>query len=256
MKSVILAGGMGSRFAEETSLRPKPMVEIGGQPMLWHIMNIYAAHGFKDFVVACGYKGDYIRNYFTNYHLNAGDLFVDLTANSTEVISSSAPDWRLWLMDTGLMTMTGGRLLRLRDLLENERFMLTYGDGVADLDIGALLDFHKAHGKIATVTAVQPPGRFGRMIMEDDQVVRFSEKENISGEWINGGFFVFEPEIFDYLDDDETILERSPMERLSSEGQLMAYRHHGFWSHMDTIHERNTLEDLWNGGAAPWKTWT
>ena len=255
MKAVILAGGIGSRFAEETMSRPKPMIEIGDKPMLWHIMNIYAVHNVKAFVIACGYKGEYIRSYFANLHLHTSDLIVDLAVNETGVVSSSIPDWRIWMIDTGLTTMTGGRLLRLKDLLGAERFMLTYGDGVADIDITELLGFHERHGRIATVTAVEPPGRFGRMIMEEDQVIRFSEKENIAGEWINGGFFVFEPQIFDYLDGDETILERSPMERLSGDGQLMAFRHHGFWSHMDTIHERNTLEDLWRSGDAPWKSW-
>ncbi len=208
------------------------MVEIGGQPMLCHIMSIYAAHDFTDFIVACGYKAEYIREYFEN---------------------QPPSDWRVDLADTGLDTMTGGRILRLREALGEACFMATYGDGVANMDIAGLLAFHQSHGRIATVTAVQPPGRFGRLIMDGDRVTRFSEKENVPDEWINGGFFVFEPQVFDYLDGDTCILEQAPMERLSAAGQLMAYRHRGFWSHMDTIHERNALEELWSAGRAPWK---
>ena len=255
MKTVILAGGKGTRFIEQTTQKPKPMIEIGGKPILWHIMSIYGVHGYEDFVVACGYKGNYIRDYFANFSHQKNDIFVDMAKNRVDILHCPNPNWRLWLMETGLNTMTGGRLLRLKALLENETFMLTYGDGVSDIDITALVAYHKSHGKIATVTSVQPPGRFGRLVLDSYTVVKFSEKEPIKNDHINGGFFVFEPAIFDYLDNDETVLEREPMERLCADRQLMAYRHTGFWSHMDTVHEHQTLQDLWDNGVAPWKTW-
>ncbi|MCI0437034.1 MAG: glucose-1-phosphate cytidylyltransferase [Gemmatimonadetes bacterium] len=255
MKVVILAGGQGTRLSEETVARPKPMVEIGGKPLLWHIMHIYATHGFNEFLVACGYKGEMIKEYFHNIFIHSNDYVVDLKDGSLKVLNTSGTDWRIGVIDTGLETQTGGRIRRLRPWIGDERFMVTYGDGVGPMDIRALVDFHAAHGKLATITAVRPPARFGGLALEEDRVVEFSEKPQTGEGWINGGFFVFEPDVFDYLENDDTILERDPLERLAAESQLMAYRHDGFWQPMDTIREKQFLETLWASGKAPWKTW-
>lgn len=254
MKVLILAGGMGTRLAEETAMRPKPMVEIGGRPILWHVMSIYAACGFKDFVIACGYKQEMIKQYFHDFFLTHSDCTIDLRDGSFEVLHPSGYDWRITVIDTGLNTMTGGRVLRSRRLVADGGFMVTYGDGVGDVDISALLAFHRAHAKLATVTAVHPPSRFGGLVLDGDCVRDFSEKPQTGEGWINGGFFVFEPGVFDYLADDDTILERDPLERLAADGQLMAYRHTGFWQPMDTLREKHNLEALWAAGNAPWMT--
>jgi len=255
MKVVILAGGLGSRLSEETQARPKPMVEIGGRPILWHIMNIYASHGFRDFIIACGYKSEVIKEYFRNFYYNSTDLVVNLRDGSCSTLRSQSPDWRITLVDTGLETMTGGRLLRLAPMIGRETFMATYGDGVGDVDITKLLAFHQAHGRAATVTAVRPPARFGGLRFDDDRIAEFSEKPQTSEGWINGGYFVFGPEVFDYLEDDQTVLERAPLERIARDQQLYAYRHNGFWQPMDTLREKQLLESLWASGNAPWKTW-
>jgi glucose-1-phosphate cytidylyltransferase len=256
MKTVLLAGGLGSRLSEETIVKPKPMVEIGGMPILLHIMKIYAHHGFREFVVALGYKGEIIKDFFINYHLLNSDVKVNTRSGKVEFIMPVKDDLEVNLIDTGATSMTGGRLRRLQSLLEKEgTFMLTYGDGVANVDIKKLLAFHRAHGKIATVTAVRPPARFGAMSFEGDTVLDFMEKPQTGEGWINGGFFVFEPAIFKYLHDDTTILERDPLEGLCRDGQLMAYRHEGFWQPMDTVRDRDSLNDLWKTGHAPWKCW-
>ena len=255
MKVVILAGGLGTRLSEETTVRPKPMVEIGGKPFLWHIMKIYAAHGFKDFLVACGYKGECIKEYFHNFAARANDCFVDLKTGSREVVSQNGIDWRVGLIDTGDSTMTGGRVLRLKKWLQDGPFMATYGDGLANVDLNALLKFHKESGKLATVTAVRPPARFGGLILNGSSVARFSEKSQTDAGWINGGFFVFEPGIFDYITDDSSILERETLENLAADDQLAAYCHEEFWQPMDTVREKQMLEELWQAGSAPWATW-
>lgn len=255
MKVVILAGGRGTRLAEETAIRPKPMVEIGGKPMLWHIMSIYACHGFKDFLVACGYKGEMIKEYFHNFFVHNSDYVIDLSNGSLNIVNPNRIDWQIGVIDTGLDAMTGGRILRLKKWIEAETFMVTYGDGVGDVDIRALLAFHRAHGKIATVTAVRPPARFGGLVLNGKMVHQFSEKPQAEAGWINGGFFVLEPAVFDYLRDEQTILEREPLERLAAEKQLMAFRHAGFWQPMDTLREKQLLESLWSSGKAPWKIW-
>ena len=256
MKVVILAGGKGTRLAEETSVRPKPMVEIGGKPILWHIMRIYAARGFKDFLVACGYKGEMIKEYFHNLSMNSSDYFIDLASGQRTVMNGCDIDWRVGLIDTGMETMTGGRLLRLRKAIGDEPFMVTYGDGLGDINVCALAEFHHSHGKIATVTAVRPPSRFGNLTLNGSTVCEFAEKPQADDGWINGGFFVFNPQIFDYLENDESILEREPLERLAAERELMAFRHAGFWQPMDTLRERMLLDSLWASGNAPWKIWT
>lgn len=255
MKVVILAGGLGTRLSEETAARPKPMVEIGGQPMLWHIMKIYATHGFKDFLVACGYKGECIKEYFHNFAARTNDCFIDLKTGSREVVSQNGIDWRIGLIDTGASTMTGGRVLRLKKWLQDGPFMVTYGDGVGNIDLKALLKFHRENGKLATVTAVRPPARFGGLILDGNSVSTFSEKSQTDAGWINGGFFVFEPGVFDYMTDDSTILERETLEKLAGDNQLAAYCHEDFWQPMDTIREKQMLEELWQSGSAPWATW-
>ncbi|HEX2639085.1 MAG TPA: glucose-1-phosphate cytidylyltransferase [Pyrinomonadaceae bacterium] len=255
MKVVILAGGLGTRLAEETTLRPKPMVEIGGRPLLWHIMNIYAGYGLKDFLVACGYKGECVKEYFHSYITRSNDYFIDLQNGSCDVVSRNEIDWRVGMIDTGLSTMTGGRLLRLKEWLQDETFMVTYGDGVGNIDINSLLEFHRSNGRLATVTAVRPPARFGALQLNGDEVCKFSEKSQADEGWINGGFFVFEPEVLNYLTDDETVLEREALENLAADGELVAYRHYGFWQPMDTLREKQQLEDLWQRGNAPWATW-
>ena len=231
------------------------MVEIGGKPMLWHIMKGYAYHGYRDFLVAAGYKGEMIKEYFHNFFIHNNDYVVNLQDGSRELLNSGDIDWRVGVIETGLKTMTGGRLLRLRQWLEGDSFMVTYGDGVSDIDMRGLEKFHRSHGKVATITAVRPPSRFGALHIEDNVVVKFSEKPQTHEGWINGGFFVFEPQVFDYLKDDATILERDPMERLAAEGQLMAYQHEGFWQPMDTLREKMLLESMWSTGEAPWKIW-
>jgi glucose-1-phosphate cytidylyltransferase len=254
MKTVILAGGLGTRLAEETGLRPKPMVEIGGKPILWHIMSIYAAHGFTDFTVAAGYKAEMIKEYFSRFYLHHADVRVDLATGQTDLLNSRAPNWHVEIVDTGMNTMTGGRVKRMKEWV-NGTFFMTYGDGVGPIDIKKLLAFHKAKGGIATVTAVRPPARFGGLTFDGDRVKEFSEKPQVGEGWINGGFMVFEPAIFDYIEGDSTTLERHPMEAIANEGKLFAYKHEGFWQPMDTIREKQLLEQLWDSGKAPWKVW-
>jgi len=256
MKAVILAGGLGTRLAEETSTRPKPMVEIGGRPIIWHIMKIYSHFGVNDFVVCLGYKGYLIKEYFANYALHMSDVTIDMRAGTTQVHRNTAEDWRISLVDTGDETMTGGRLKRAMQYLgDDEDFCLTYGDGVGNVDIGAAIAFHHSHGKRATVTAVQPSGRFGQLALEDNQVTSFMEKPQDEGGWINGGFFVLSRDVLNYIEGDETIWEREPLERLSREGELRAFFHEGFWQPMDTLRDRTNLETLWADRAAPWKVW-
>jgi glucose-1-phosphate cytidylyltransferase len=255
MQVIILAGGRGTRIAEESTTRPKPMVEIGGRPLLWHVMSIYAAHGYTDFLVACGYKGEVIKEYFHNFIVHNSDYVIDLKSGTIEYVSPARLDWRIGVIDTGMDTMTGGRIRRLQPLIKGSTFMATYGDGVGNVDIGALVRFHRSHGRLATVTAVRPPSRFGGLLLDGDRVREFSEKPQTGEGWINGGFFVFEREVFDYLPDDDTILEREPLERLSQAGELMAYRHCGFWQPMDTLREKQLLEALWQSGNPPWKMW-
>jgi glucose-1-phosphate cytidylyltransferase len=255
MKIVILAGGRGTRLSEETVARPKPMVEIGGKPILWHIMNIYASYGYKDFLVACGYKGEMIKDYFHNFFIRNSDYIVDLRDGSLNVVNGSGLDWRIGVIDTGLDTMTGGRILRLNKWIGKETFMVTYGDGLGDIDIRSLVAFHQAHGRLATVTGVRPPARFGGLILNGDAVCEFSEKPQTGEGWINGGFFVFEPGVLGYMTGDGTILEREPLERLAAGKQLMAFCHGGFWQPMDTLRDKELLESLWASGKAPWKTW-
>lgn len=254
MKTIILCGGLGTRLAEETGSRPKPMVTVGGHPILWHILNTYGHYGHNDFVLALGYRGDFIKEYFLNYYSLDSDLRVDLSTGKVEHIRPSRRNWRVELVDTGSESMTGGRLHRLEPLLRpTGTFMLTYGDGVSDVDINRLVAFHRSHGKIATVTAVRPPARFGGMVFDGDKVVEFLEKPQTGEGWINGGYFVFEPQVFDYLSGDSTVLEGAPLENLAREGQLMAYKHEGFWQCMDTVRDRQLLESLWSSDQAPWK---
>jgi glucose-1-phosphate cytidylyltransferase len=253
MKIVILCGGLGTRLSEETQLKPKPMVEIGGRPILWHIMKIYERFGFGDFVLALGYKGDSIKDYFLNYHARKSDLTIELASNSVTYKNPLVEGWTVTMADTGANTMTGGRLLRLSEIVKpSGTFLLTYGDGVSDVDLSRLLDFHKSHGRLATVTAVRPPVRFGELSISDGRVTSFEEKPQAREGWINGGFFVFEPAIFDYIDGDGTMLERQPLERMAREGELMAYLHGGFWQCMDTLRDKHLLEELWGSGTAPW----
>lgn len=256
MKAVILAGGLGTRLSEETSLRPKPMVEIGGKPILWHILKMYAQHGVNDFVICCGYKGYVIKEYFANYFLHMSDVTFDMRSNRMEVHHKRAEPWNVTLVDTGDDSMTGGRLLRVaRYVKDEECFCFTYGDGVSDVNISASIDFHRHHGKAATLTATYPPGRFGALDIQQGQVRSFKEKPKGDGAMINGGFFVLSPKVLDYVQDDATVWEQEPLQRLASDGQLMAFEHEGFWQPMDTLRDKHLLEELWSSGRAPWKTW-
>ena len=256
MKAVILSGGLGTRISEETHLKPKPMVEIGGKPILWHIMKIYSAHGISDFVVCCGFKGYVIKEYFANYFLHMSDVTFDMENNRMEVLYQKAEPWRVTLVDTGEHTQTGGRLRRVAEYLDDgEPFCFTYGDGVADINISAEIAFHRSHGKWATVTAVQPPGRYGALQLSGDRVTGFMEKPRGDGGLINGGFFILSPRCIDLIAGDDTVWERDPLTRLASENQLMAFAHDGFWHPMDTLRDKNYLESLWESGDAPWKVW-
>ena len=258
MKVAILAGGLGTRLGEETTVRPKPMVEIGGKPILWHIMKIYSSYGFNDFVVLTGYKSEYIKNYFLNYYTLTSDFTIDLSSNNLTIHRNVSEPWRVSVIDTGIDTLTGGRLKRAQKFLEDDTFMLTYGDGVSDVNIKKLLEFHKSSGKLATLTAVQPQGRFGVLDVDDkDRITSFQEKpKNSSTAWINGGFFVLEPKVFDYIKDgDKTIWEREPLMNLAHDGELCAYKHNGFWHPMDMLKDKQELNKLWNSNSAPWKVW-
>jgi glucose-1-phosphate cytidylyltransferase len=257
MKAVILAGGLGSRLSEETSLRPKPMVEIGGKPILWHIMKIYSAYGVNDFIICLGYKGSMIKEFFANYFLYSADVTFDLVKNTAEYHRSGCEPWRVTLVDTGSDTMTGGRLRRVLPYVEDEEmFCFTYGDGVADVNVAELIEFHKRHGKLVSLTAAQPTGRFGALnIDKNGTVLSFAEKPQGDGRWVNGGFFVLSPKIRAYLKDDATIWEREPLETIAKQGEVAAYKHSGFWQAMDTVHDRAVLEGLWSDGSAPWKVW-
>jgi glucose-1-phosphate cytidylyltransferase len=257
MKVVILAGGLGSRISEESHLKPKPMIEIGEKPILWHIMKIYSYYGFNDFIICLGYKGYVIKEYFSDYYLHASDVTFDMTKNQTVIHNNYCEPWKVTLVETGLNTMTGGRIKRIKNYTDNEPFMMTYGDGVADVNIPELLKFHQAQGKIATLTAVQPGGRFGMLDIDDEKnkINSFREKTKEDGGWINGGFMVLQPEIFDYIDGDATFFEREPLEKLANEGQLSAYKHNGFWQCMDTQRDKFALEEMLNSGKAPWRIW-
>lgn len=256
MKVVILAGGLGSRLSEETDVRPKPMVEIGGKPIIWHIMKIYAAHGFNEFVVCLGYKGYIIKEYFANLFLHQSDITINLENNQVEIHNRESDNWKITLVDTGRDSMTGGRIKRIQSYVGNSSFMLTYGDGLGNINVKGLLDFHKAHGKSVTVTSIKPDGRFGVLgLDENNRVNRFNEKSTEDVAWINGGFFVCEPRVFDYISNDQTIWEREPLEKLAEEGELLGYRHYGFWKPMDSLKDKNDLNALWDSGKAPWKLW-
>jgi glucose-1-phosphate cytidylyltransferase len=255
MKVAILAGGFGTRLAEETEIRPKPMVEIGGRPILWHIMMHYSFYGYNNFVIALGYKGDYIKRYMVDYCSLQSDLTVNLKNGDVRAHHNHNQDWTVELIDTGIKTQTGGRIKRLKPHLGQETFMLTWGDGVSDLNLRDLLNFHRSHGKLATFTAVRPPARYGYMMFDENRVTRFMEKPQIVEGWINGAFFILEPGVFDYIDGDETVWERAPLERLAQDGQLMAYKHTSFWQCMDTLREKYILESFWESGKAPWKIW-
>jgi glucose-1-phosphate cytidylyltransferase len=255
MKAVILAGGMGTRISEETSVRPKPMIEIGGKPILWHILKIYSAHGINDFIICLGYKGYVIKEYFANYFLHMSDVTFDMAANKMEVHNVKAEPWKVTLVDTGDNTMTGGRLKRVQKFLGDEDFCFTYGDGVGDVDITKLIAYHQSQKRLATVTATQPPGRFGALRVEEGRIAGFQEKPQGDGGWINGGFFVLSPKVIDYVTDDATIWERDPLEKLSQDMQMSAYLHDGFWQPMDTLRDKMLLEEMWASGKAPWKVW-
>ncbi|EGP92880.1 glucose-1-phosphate cytidylyltransferase [Nitrosarchaeum koreense] len=255
MKAVILAGGLGTRISEETSSKPKPLIDVGGMPILWHIMKIYSSYGINDFVICCGYKGYMIKEYFANYSLHMSDVTFDMKNNSMEVHHKSVEPWKVTLVDTGLNTFTGGRLGRVKKYVNDDTFCFTYGDGIADINISDLIKFHKSKKKTATITAVQPPGRFGMLEIENDDVLKFKEKPEGDGNWINGGFFVLEPNVFDYIKGDSTIWEREPLEKLSHERSLSAYKHKGFWHAVDTLRDKNYLEELWASGKADWKIW-
>ena len=256
MKTVILAGGMGTRISEETHLKPKPMIEIGGKPILWHIMKTYSAHGIHEFIICLGYKGYLIKEYFANYYLHNSDVTFNMEDNSMKIHENSAEPWKVTLVDTGEKTMTGGRLKRVAPYLDhNETFCFTYGDGLSDVDISALVKFHKKQGSLASVTSVQPPGRFGTLSMKDNKITRFEEKPQGDGSWINGGYFVLSTKVLDYIKDDTTVWEREPLQRLSEEEQLSAFLHRGFWQPMDTLRDRVLLENMWESQKAPWKVW-
>ncbi len=256
MKAVILAGGLGTRISEETHLKPKPMIEIGGKPMLWHVMKIYSAHGINDFIICCGYKGYVIKEYFANYFLHMSDVTFDMTNNRMEVHQQNAEPWKVTLIDTGEQTLTGGRLKRVTEYVQDEEaFCFTYGDGVADINISAEIQFHQAHGKWVTVTAVQPPGRYGALQIQDEQVTGFVEKPRGDGGLINGGFFILSPKCLDLIEGDRSSWEGEPLTKLAAMGQMMAFEHQGFWQPMDTLREKNRLEELWDSGKAPWKIW-
>ena len=255
MKAIILAGGLGSRISEESHTRPKPMIEVGGKPILWHIMKIYSCHGITDFIICAGYKSYVIKEYFSNYFLHSSDVTFNLRENSIEIHDSDAEPWTVTIIDTGLETMTGGRLKRVAKYVGDEDFCLTYGDGVADIDVRKLISFHQANGCLATLTAARQPGRFGALRMEDESVLEFIEKPLGDEGWINGGFFVLSPKVFDYIDGDDTLWEQEPLQRLAAEGELKAYLHQGFWQPMDTLRDKNLLQELWDGGAAAWKLW-
>lgn len=255
MQAVILAGGLGTRLAEETETKPKPMVQIGDKPILWHIMKLYAHFGVRDFVICLGYRGYVIKEYFANYFLHTSDVTINLRENELTVHRSESEDWKVTLIDTGVDTMIGGRIKRAIPYIEGDAFCLTYGDGVADVDINALVDFHRSHGRLATVTAAQPPGRFGALVLEGARVERFQEKPVGDEGWINAGFFVLSPKVADYIEGDETVWEQEPLERLAKEGELMAYLHRGFWQPMDTLRDKRQLEELWHSGSAPWRLW-
>ena len=256
MKAVILAGGLGTRISEETDIKPKPMIEIGGKPTIWHIMKMYSMHGINDFIICCGYKGYVIKEYFSNYSLHQADLRLDFNNNTTEILRDKAEPWTITLVDTGLDSMTGGRLRRVRDYLGNDdSFCFTYGDGVSDIDITASIAFHEEHGKLATLTAVNPPGRFGALSIDGNQINSFIEKPRGDGHKINGGFFVLSPKVIDFIEGDSTTWEKEPLEELARMGQLMAYEHNGFWQPMDTLRDKTMLNELWSSGHASWKTW-
>lgn len=256
MKVLLLAGGFGTRLSEETDIRPKPMAEIGGKPILWHIMKIYAHYGYTEFVVLLGYKGYYIKEYFANYFLHQSDVTIDLRNNEMKVHNNSSEPWMVTLLDTGLHTMTGGRIKRAKDFIGNEPFLLTYGDGVANIDLNQLMQFHQAHGKAITMTAVQPEARFGALKTDaDNKVLSFMEKPKGDGTWINGGFFICEPRVLDYIKDDQTVFEQYPLENLAKDGELYTYHHHGFWKCMDTLRDKVKLNELWESGEAQWKIW-
>jgi glucose-1-phosphate cytidylyltransferase len=255
MKAVLLAGGLGTRLSEETDTKPKPMVEIGGKPILWHIMKIYSSYGINDFVICLGYKGYLIKEYFANYFLHMSDVTIDMQHNSIEVHQKNAEPWKVTLVDTGEETMTGGRLKRVKNYLGNEDFCFTYGDGLSDVNIGELIKFHKQQGNLATVTAVKPAGRFGALELNGTQVTAFKEKPRGDGSWINGGFFVLSPKVIDYIKDDDTIWEQEPMHQLALDGQMDAFFHEGFWQPMDTLREKKLLQTLWDENKAPWKVW-
>ena len=255
MKVVILAGGLGTRISEETEIKPKPMVEIGGMPILWHIMKIYSSQGFNEFIICLGYKGFLIKEYFANYFLHLSDVTIELSTGKIKVHDCKSEEIKLTLIDTGISTQTGGRIKRVKEYIGDEPFMLTYGDGLADINVKDLVAFHKKSKKLATVTAVLPPGRFGSLVLNRGDVIKFEEKPSGDGGWINGGFFVLEPEILNYIEDDNTYWEREPMANLASDGQLSAYKHEGFWKPMDTLRDKTELENLWNSGKAPWKIW-
>jgi glucose-1-phosphate cytidylyltransferase len=255
LKAVILAGGFGTRISEETHLKPKPMIEIGGMPILWHIMKSYSAHNINEFIICCGYKGYMIKEYFANYFLHMSDVTLDIKNNEMEVHQKFAEPWKITLVDTGLDTMTGGRLKKIASYLDDDSFCFTYGDGLSDINITKLVEFHKSQKSLATVTVVQPPGRFGKINIKNDKVTNFEEKPAGDGIWINGGFFVLEPSVMDYIKDDHTIWERGPLEKLSKEGNISAFKHEGFWQPVDTLRDKNLLEELWNTGKAKWKVW-
>lgn len=255
MKVLLLAGGFGTRLSEETDIRPKPMGEIGGKPILWHIMKGYAHYGFNEFVVLLGYKGYYIKEYFANYFLHQSDITIDLGTNEVQVHNNTSEPWKVTLLDTGLDTMTGGRIKRAKEFIGNEPFLLTYGDGVSDIDLKTLVSFHKEHGKYVTMTAVQPEGRFGALETLGDRVESFREKPRGDGNWINGGFFVCQPEVLNYIGGDDIVFEHAPLQKLASEGQLYNYRHQGFWKCMDTLRDKKMLNEMWDSGNAKWKTW-